>query len=795
MDTKRCLHCHKLLRASAQVCNRCGQSAIGKKPGVGTQEITTPSVPPASSHRAGHYAGLHPEDQPYQSSQIRVLRPASVEAETRRPQQEPEYIVLPEVPGLSEPVKSLPPPSWFRRVFNRTRFPLRLSGKLPLPERMVSMILGLSCIFFLLASSIIAFVFIGKQPSIASASLVASPNELRINDTFTLAGNELAPDHLLSVVYDEQKPILTPDGKPLQVKTNDRGNFQIQLRVPTNWSAGQHRLSVINEAHSLSISTSITILQPSLEMPHLQLSSAQLHFKPEAPGVISFETLTLMNTGGGQISWQGSSDQPWLSVVPDSGTFFGRTNVQIKVNRASLAPKAYTGHILFTPNGEKAAVQALTVTTEVQSAPSALSVSTTALSYSAGSSWNPAAQFVTLRNSGPSPLGWHGSTTTGDGASWLSLSPTSGRLEPGASVQVAVSVSSLQLAVGSYQGTVDFTGGAKAQITVTLNVFAPGNLIVSPAALNLSTVTGQGTISKSLVLQNSGGLTLDWTASASTVDGGKWVSVTPAGGTLYADAQADVTVTIDSGALKAGSYRGTLTFTAGSQAKTVALSLSVTEPPAPLISVSLSSLSFTTLKGENPAAQTFTLSNTGNTSLTWGTTVSDANSNWLKVTPAQGSLPAGESARLTVNPTVSTAAVGELRATLTIGDRTPGSKVVSRTVTVSVTITERETLTVSPLEINFTSSPEEMSTSQSLVINNTTERDLHWEIVQTGNTQPWLTFERTEGDLPSGNATIINIYSDSLNLFAGKYVATLQVRPSDSAIAPQTVNVVLIVEK
>ena len=75
METKRCQRCHKLLRADAPVCNRCGgldflqvTQARSGRTGATKEPPSIPSNPPASPHRAGHYSGLHPEDQPYQSS-------------------------------------------------------------------------------------------------------------------------------------------------------------------------------------------------------------------------------------------------------------------------------------------------------------------------------------------------------------------------------------------------------------------------------------------------------------------------------------------------------------------------------------------------------------------------------------------------------------------------------------------------------------------------------------------------------------------------------------------------------
>src|SRR5260370_17315693 len=103
MATRRCLRCHKLSRADARSCSRCGyvfSKARVRQNGNPTGEChregsgSLPSNPPASPHRAGHYSGLHPEDQPFQTSFIPVRRAPAL---TRVLEQEPDEVFLPVV--------------------------------------------------------------------------------------------------------------------------------------------------------------------------------------------------------------------------------------------------------------------------------------------------------------------------------------------------------------------------------------------------------------------------------------------------------------------------------------------------------------------------------------------------------------------------------------------------------------------------------------------------------------------------------------------------------------------------
>src|SRR5258708_10446328 len=100
MDRKRCAEGHKFLAMEAETCGLCGYSSVKKPPRsdpssmpsakrrhASTSTFTDTrakdslvvsqrrSIPPASPHRVGHYSGLHPEDQPYQST-IMAVQPA-----------------------------------------------------------------------------------------------------------------------------------------------------------------------------------------------------------------------------------------------------------------------------------------------------------------------------------------------------------------------------------------------------------------------------------------------------------------------------------------------------------------------------------------------------------------------------------------------------------------------------------------------------------------------------------------------------------------------------------------------
>lgn len=259
METKRCPYCHKLQRADTQVCSRCGHTFLSKKPGVRNLDASRPSIPPASPHRAGHYSGLHPEDQPYQSSKMAILRPSPTQDDRwRRPLHEPERIMLPS----RDAEETLPVATrHIASEIEQPTFPPQDGSKplISLTIQPVSVLLALACLFFLLASCIIAFAMLGKDSSIDSAAISASPNAVRINDTFTLSGRGFTGHHWLTFTYDARHPIVDDNQRPLEAQVGEDGRFSVEIHVPATWSVGQHSIYALDDAQKFSISTSITV--------------------------------------------------------------------------------------------------------------------------------------------------------------------------------------------------------------------------------------------------------------------------------------------------------------------------------------------------------------------------------------------------------------------------------------------------------------------------------------------------------------------------------------------------------
>jgi glucose/arabinose dehydrogenase len=204
---------------------------------------------------------------------------------------------------------------------------------------------------------------------------------------------------------------------------------------------------------------------------------------------------------------------------------------------------------------------------------------------------------------------------------------------------------------------------------------APGpELSVTPTSLAFSGVAGGAApAAKNLTVSNIGGGSLNYTAS----DDASWMSVSPTSG----PAAQDVTVTLDTSGLAAGTYNGTVTVSAAGAAgspKLIPVTLTLTPPAPPSLMVSPTSLSFSaTAGGPNPAAQSLAIANGGSGTLSYSAT-DDAS--WLSLTPASGSAPGNVSASVDA----AGLAAGTYTATVTI--TSAGTANSPQTVPVTLTV-------------------------------------------------------------------------------------------------------------
>ncbi len=236
-------------------------------------------------------------------------------------------------------------------------------------------------------------------------------------------------------------------------------------------------------------------------------------------------------------------------------------------------------------------------------------------SFLAGNS-APSSQSLTITN-GTSQSAAFSATTSGE--SWLSVSlPDSGTVAAFSSATATVTVNPSGLTPGTYSATVTLAASGQqfvVPVTVTVSSAQLG-IAISQTALRFQVAAGAGAPpSQSITVLNQGTGPLNWSAKASALFG-SWLSVAPSAGS-GGDA---ATVSVDPTNLAPGDYYGLVKFTAAGASNSpqpVVVVLNVLPATSAVPTVEPTGLIFVGEQGgANPAAQTVTVSNPSNQSIT-----------------------------------------------------------------------------------------------------------------------------------------------------------------------------------
>jgi uncharacterized protein (TIGR03437 family) len=393
------------------------------------------------------------------------------------------------------------------------------------------------------------------------------------------------------------------------------------------------------------------------------ICSAQANFKPlSGSGTMQLSipvSLSSLATSGGSFSgvWSiaGSSSRCgpeggqdiMNGSAPMSGTVSpgGATSVTVSLSPAwgNCATATGSGTIYYISGGIPAAcfgafdgpgssesmAFSLTNTTTATVLVSPASLSYT---FAQGSSSTPGQLQVTGTNGSIVQV----TVTTVSGGTWLNVSPASAQIP----ATLNVTVSGQFLSAGTYQGSITIqVGSISAMVPVTLTVTPqPANaLTLAPASLQLETQAGATSAVESLTIGNTGSTTLNWTAAASTTNGGNWLGISPASGSATWSEPSVVNVTFNTAGLAAGVYNGKITVNPGSLTTTVQL---VVSAAAPSLLLNQTGVVLNSLAGGGVLPfQGIQVVNNGSGALNWSAKV--VTGSWLTVTPSSGSAATG----------------------------------------------------------------------------------------------------------------------------------------------------------
>jgi hypothetical protein len=427
------------------------------------------------------------------------------------------------------------------------------------------------------------------------------------------------------------------------------------------------------------------------------------------PNPAQSKTLTVTNTGSGQLNWAvsaiaytPSNVPPWLQLSKSSGKLGPGLSfdIQVNVDVGTIDSGTYTAKITVIDSGDNT-VTPKEATVEMRvSAVGRIEASPTAFTFAAPQGSTPPDQDLTVKNTGGATLDWSFVVDQ----SWVQLSPAPEDLGPGASQVVKVSVNPSSLGTGPHTAkiTLSAPGAANVEINVTFTINANPAIGLSPTSLTFDAPQGgPNPVSKEFTVKNDGGGTLSWSAT----DDAAWLSLNPAGGSLASGQSQVVTVTVDvltpanPANLVEGTYLATITV-AGTNAAT---GLAVANSPRtlgvtlhvnsiPTIGLNPQNLSFklATDSGESAPAGV-SITNTGSGTLTWSVSGGDP---WVSASPGGGSLNTLSSQPLQVTVVPFGLAPGVYTTSLQIS--APGASNSPRILSVEMTVTPASLPTSAP---------------------------------------------------------------------------------------------------
>jgi uncharacterized membrane protein len=556
------------------------------------------------------------------------------------------------------------------------------------------LLVDVALVSFALARPHHATPVVSGLPTLTITAAGQQGNQVKYGQNITMHLRHFSPSSKVWMTHDVEEPVLLGGGTSL-ILVDAAGSADITTVIdPSSWNPGFHTIDAEDVVSHYTANAMLQITGSGATRPsHLLIKTTSLDFGAGIQGSNTIQPLTLSNTGSGAINWAASSDQPWLILTPNQGTFSSNETLEIAVQRGTLTPKDYTGKITFSSNvGSSITVSVqMTVNPIPPNAGPVLMITPAVLSFTAQDlGANPTGQELVVGNPGTKPLSWSlsnsGLTQSANQSqilndiaiptsNWLSISPASGTVLPGTTGILQVNVNSQNLLPGTYIDTVVFSGGANAlnntqSVSISLTILPQCGLTLSTGAMSFTSVANQSdsTVQALNLSTTSACGAISWHASSSA----NWLQLTPTSGQANATTSSVISVSVNASGMSAGTYPGTITVMAGTSTQSVLVSLQVQPPPppgAPVMSASPLTMTFTAIAGQSKSdGQVVVISNTGQSMLQWHTQVSLLSNSWLGASPTGGTIAPGQTAQVlvTVNPATANLTPGDYNGQVTI---------------------------------------------------------------------------------------------------------------------------------
>ena len=275
-----------------------------------------------------------------------------------------------------------------------------------------------------------------------------------------------------------------------------------------------------------------------------------------------------------------------------------------------------------------------------------------------------------------------------------------------------------------------------------------------------------------------------------------WIAATPAAGSVAAGASQTTTLTISAENLTQGTYSRTLVISSNDPTRPQA-SLPVTLEVLGVANLAVTPAAGLTASGLRggpftPAAQTFTLTNSGAQPLDW---TASKSAPWLDLMPVSGTLNPGATTTVvaTLNAGAAGLVPGSFTDTVAFTNTTNGAGTTTRPV--ALTVLPAGELTVTPAVDFAATGPfggPFTPGSHAYTLTNTGDAPLSWTATTTS--APWLNLSSSAGTLAAGASTTVagtvNAAATELGSYSGSvhFVNTSNGRGNTTRAASLTVG-------
>jgi len=411
--------------------------------------------------------------------------------------------------------------------------------------------------------------------------------------------------------------------------------------------------------------------------PALAVAPASLSFSAAAGAAAVPPQLIAVTSAVSGLGWAASASDPWLSITPSAGSAPGL--ISVGMNAGRLSPGTYNGTVSVTAPLAANPVQSVTVELTVLPPSDARPEldSTSIVLETTTAAGNPPVRTLRVSNAGGGAMDWTAEARTLNGGNWLRLSPMSGTSSAQLPVSIQVSANAAGLPAGVYSGLISINSPSSVEPrTASVDLIVTQvthTLSLTQSALRFTTVEGDPAAAQTIGIVNTGQGVMNWTARTETVNGGSWLSVSPASGQSEAGSvivsQAEAVV--NTRGLRAGTYAGFIRVdapAANNSPRLVTVVLTVLPAGSKTgTRLSPSGLIFTARAGAgSPSSQlvNLTTSNPAQVSAA-GQPFTLNGGDWLKVLPTNLAVLASDARTIVVQPDVSKLSPGEYRASLT----------------------------------------------------------------------------------------------------------------------------------